>query len=378
MDKLRNVENALRVGTVLRGAPHALERVYELCELSSLSALGSVNTAVAPPEPSQIHVTVTAKGEPKISCPIAKSIQIIMFERPKPTRMQYVSLDPISLEIDDKEELMMGGMDAENEKAEIKRKEREAALVEKLKLHTVIKHRPTAKERALPRIVHQINFSWEVQNLLQKNISLIGTRRKRTLSVSERVIEQATTVKDIVLEVIWHVVVTYVWPLIRAGFVLALTGHRVVAEVLLQVLEYRFKPDYAALKDVSATAQQVEIRLQQFCYWPMQYVTLRKRKDDWMSITTSHADYIRFYNSLWLVANDVIIGIALGSAIIDNSEWLAYQISKLLDSYTVTSLQQTLSWLMDWPAGLKLNTELARFLGDLFLWVIDYWSSRYC
>jgi phosphatidylinositol N-acetylglucosaminyltransferase subunit Q len=30
---------------------------------------------------------------------------------------------------------------------------------------------------------------------------------------------------------------------------------------------------------------------------------------------------------------------------------------------------------MYWPAGLKLNTELARFLGDLFLWVIDYWSS---
>lgn len=373
--ELRNVENALRVATLLRGAPHALQRVYELCELSSLSVLGSVNTASAPPEPSQIHVTLNAKGDPQIACPIAKSIQIIQFERPKPTRMQYISLNPISLEIDDKEELMMGGMDAEDEKAEAKRREKEAALVEKLKLHTVVKHRPTAKERALPRIVHQINFSWELQNLLQKNISLVGTRRRRTLSVSERVIESATTMKDIVLENIWYAIVTYVWPLIRAGFVLTLTGHRVAAEVLLQVLEYRAQPDYAALKDISATAQQVEIRLQQFCYWPMQYVTLRKRKDDWMSITTSHADYIRFYNSLWLVANDVIIGIALGSAIIDNSEWLAFQISVLLDSYTVTSLQQTLSWLMDWPAGLKLNTELAQFLGDLFLWVIDYWSS---
>jgi hypothetical protein len=34
-------------------------------------------------------------------------------------------------------------------------------------------------------------------------------------------------------------------------------------------------------------------------------ITLRKRKDDWESVTTSHPDYIRFYNSLWLVANDV-------------------------------------------------------------------------
>ena len=30
---------------------------------------------------------------------------------------------------------------------------------------------------------------------------------------------------------------------------------------------------------------------------------------------------------------------------------------------------------MDWPAGLKLNTELALFLGDLFLWVIDLWKG---
>jgi len=49
-----------------------------------------------------------------------------------------------------------------------------------------------------------------------------------------------------------------------------ITCHRVVAEALLLVLEWRLQPDYAALKDISATAQQVEIRLQQFCYWPMQ------------------------------------------------------------------------------------------------------------
>ena len=279
--------------------------------------------------------------------------------------------------IEDKAELMMDGMDADHEKAEAERRENQALLVEKLKLHTVTKHRPTAKELALPRIVHQINFSWELQSLLEKNISLVGSRRRRTLSVSERVIETASTVKDHVLAAIWYALVTYLYPLMRAGFVLALIWHRSAAEVLLRILEYRPKPDYAALKDISATAQQVEIRLQQFCFWPMQYVTLRKRKDDWMSITTSHAEYIRFYNSLWLVANDVIIGIAVGSAIIDNNEWLAHHISNILGSYTVTSLQQTISWLMDWPAGLKLNNELAQFLGDLFLWVIDYWASKY-
>jgi len=29
------------------------------------------------------------------------------------------------------------------------------------------------------------------------------------------------------------------------------------------------------------------------------------------------------------------------------------------------------------PGGLKLNKELDKFLGDLFLWLIQIWSSKY-
>jgi phosphatidylinositol glycan class Q protein len=72
----------------------------------------------------------------------------------------------------------------------------------------------------------------------------------------------------------------------------------------------------------------------------------------------------------------VIIGIALGSYIIDNSAWVAECISKTLSWYTVTALNDMIVWLKNNPAGLKLNDELAAFLGDLFLWVIDHWSSE--
>jgi phosphatidylinositol glycan class Q protein len=293
--------------------------------------------------------------------------------------MQYISLNPISLALGDKPEITFhapGSVDAEEEREEIRQRKRTQALVEKLKYHSVVKHPPSQKELALPRIVNQINCAWEVHQLLQKNISLVGARSRRSLSVSERVVESATTMRDFILVAIWQLITLYIYPVIRRGFVIGLVCHRFVAEALLLVLEWRAKPDYAALKDISATAQQVEIRLQQFCYWPMQYVTLRKRKRDWSSVTTSHPDYIRFYNSLWLVANDVIIGIALGSYIIDNSAWVAETISGILSTYSIAALQRTITWLMDWPAGLKLNTELAAFLGDLFLWVIDHWSSR--
>ncbi|KAJ8063659.1 hypothetical protein OCU04_007522 [Sclerotinia nivalis] len=375
----RNVENALKVGTLLRNASHPIERIYELCGQSSLQVLGLANSPKADVDTLQIRATTgSAYKLPQISCARASTNQIVVFDRPQPNRMQYISLKPISLALDDKAEMTFhapGSVDAEEEKEEIRQRKRTQELVEKLKYHSVVKHPPSQKELALPRIVNQINCAWEVHQLLQKNISLVGARSRRSLSVSERVVESATTMRDFVLLAIWQLITLYIYPILRRGFVIGLICHRFAAEALLLVLEWRAKPDYAALKDISATAQQVEIRLQQFCYWPMQYVTLRRSKRDWASVTTSHPEYIRFYNSLWLVANDVIIGIALGSYIIDNSAWVAETISDILSTYSIAALRRTIKWLMDWPAGLKLNTELAAFLGDLFLWVIDHWSS---
>ncbi|KAH6615604.1 N-acetylglucosaminyl transferase component-domain-containing protein [Chaetomium sp. MPI-SDFR-AT-0129] len=377
----RNVEFALKVGTLLRNAPHPVSRIYELCGQSTINVLGLANVPdTADVDPSWIRATVVPGCQiPAVTCSRASSVQLILFERPQPERMQYMSLHPIALALDDKHDSFRqevpDGSEDDDEKDERRKKDHKKRLVEKLRQHSISKRIPSEKEKALAKIVNQINWAWELETLLQKNVSRIGTRPKRSLSVSERVVESATTARDMMLVWMWNLFTAYVWPIIKRIFVMGLMGHRIAAELLLRILEWRAQPKYAALKDISATAQQVEIRLQQFCYWPMQYVTLRRRKNDWESVTTSHPDYIRFYNSLWLVANDVIIGIALGSYIIDNASWVAEEISQLLSQYTVDALQTSISWLMGWPAGLKLNNELGAFLGDLFLWVIDYWSS---
>lgn len=344
-----------------------------------MHVLGSANSSTTT-DLAQINARLGPEFKtPQITCGNASTIQVIMFRRPLPHRMQYISLSPISLALEDKDDSFVkhapGSLEADFERqVEVNRRAKQE-LVKKLKFHVVSRHQPSIKEVALQHIVNQVNCSWELHRLMQRNIALVGVRSRRSLSVSERVVESANSMRDFVVLFIWQLITLYIYPIIRRTFITGLICHRVVAEALLTVLEYRARPDYAALKDISATAQQVEIRLQQFCYWPMQYVTLRKRKDDWESVTNSHPEYIRFYNSLWLVANDVIIGIALGSYIIENSEWVGGQIGAILTTYTVAVLQRTISWLMYWPAGLKLNNELAQFLGDLFLWVIDYWSS---
>ncbi|KAI9827626.1 MAG: hypothetical protein M1819_006915 [Sarea resinae] len=305
------------------------------------------------------------------------TVQVIMYDRPNSTRMQYLSLNPISLALEDKVDDSGKSLSSFDvlDAAEKKERDRKMELVEKIKMHTVIRHPPTQKELSLPTILNQVNCSYEIDKLLRKNISLVGTRTKRSLSVSERVVESATSVWEYFVYSLWDLFIYWIYPVITRLFIVGLICHRIAAEMVLRVLEWRLRPDYSALKDISATAQQVDIRLQQFCYWPIQYLTLRKRKNDWESVTDSHPDYIRFYNSLWLVANDVIIGIAIGSYIIENAGYVAHQIDSILSAYTVEGLQRMISWLMGWPAGLKLNTELANFLGDLFLWVIEYWAG---
>ncbi|KAI0189501.1 N-acetylglucosaminyl transferase component-domain-containing protein [Xylaria flabelliformis] len=376
----RGVENALKTGILLRNARNPVARIFELCGQASMHVLGLTNATLGTLfDPSWVQaITHPSKSLPRVTCTKASSIQTILFDRPNPRRMQYISLNPIALSLSDKNQTSYAGSpepEVEDEKQEQKNKRNANHLVEKIKQHSVIQHLPSSKDKALAKIVNQMNWAWELEHLLQRNVSLIGPRPKRTLSVSERVVEHATTMRDTAVLWVWDMIIIYVFPVVRRAFIITLLAHRLVAEALLLVLEWRLRPTSPALKDISATAQQVEIRLLQFCYWPMQYVKLRLRKNDWDSVTTSHPDYIRFYNSLWLVANDVIIGIALGTYIIENAEWAADMINMLLDKYTITALQSSISWLMGWPAGLKLNSELALFLGDLFLWVIDYWSS---
>ncbi|KAM3456773.1 hypothetical protein MY3296_001431 [Beauveria thailandica] len=376
----RNVEIHLRSNTFFRSGPHSSSRIYELCGHSSMHVLGLSNaTSHALVDPSWVCATTSASREPRITCAKASSVQLILYDRPRPKGMQYISLNPISLALGDKwyasDDGKGDGSEGEEERRERQHQEAKLRLVNKLKQHSIFIRSASARDKALEKVVHQVNWSWELEQTLQKNVGKLGPRPKRGLSVSERVVESTTAMRNYILMQLWNAFVIYIFPFIRKGFVMLLFLHRAMAEMLLLVLEFRIKPGYAALKDVSATAQQIEIRLLQFCYWPMQYITLRQRKMDWASVNTSHPDYIRFYNSLWLVANDVIIGIAIGSYIIENADWVSAKVNDLLRVYTVDALQSSISWLMGWPAGLKLNGELASFLGALFLWVITYWSN---
>ena len=361
----------------MRYSPHPIQDLFKRCGHSSLRVLGSLNPCTVPDrfDPALLVTLTDRRRFPQLHCSDeAMAIQIILYDRPDPSRMQYLSLAPMSLALGDKADFgrwdpAVDSLEEEDEREKRKRK----MLVEKLKLHTVVSRPPSQKELLLPLTIDQVNCSSELNDVLQRNTGMIGTRLKRGLSVSERVVESANDLWDYLYIGLCYIL-TWIRPVAARLFIVGLMSHRVAAELVLRLLNWR--PQSTALKDVSATAQQVDIRLQQFCYWPIQYLTLRRRKATWESVTNSHPEYIRFYNSLWLVANDVIIGIALGSYIVENSTFVASQVDKVISAWSIEGLRDMISWLMEWPGGLKLNNELAEFLGDLFIWVIDHWAGK--
>ena len=393
--QIRSVESALRVGALFRNSLYPVARIFQLCDQPNMLVLGTLNH----PSPSEMFdptricaFTLAGSMRPYIYCPpdAELAVQIVLFDPPNPTQMQYMSLEPMSLALGksywpaQETNYMPDDVDVDEERE----RRRTAELVAKLRFHTVVRHHPTRKELALSVILRQINCAQEVADLLQKNTPLVGPRRKRSLSVSERVVESAQSLYAFAAWSLWTLFMAYVYPFLLYIFKVAVIGHRIAAEGLLQILEWplpikkiqlpesrRPMNGRLALKDISACCQQVHLRLQQFSYYPTQYSLLRSRKATWSSFPTTNSDYIRFYNSLWLVANDVIIGIALGSFISDNAQATSQLIGGVLDEYTIEGLKRMIRWLMSYPGGLKLNTELAAFLGDLFLWVIEYWSS---
>lgn len=376
------MENALRVGALFRGSRHPLQNIFEKCGNATLEVLGVLNPKLdARQDHDYAIVAYTERSVPypRIHLPYhPKAVtQLVIFATMMPNRMQYMSLKPMSLAIEHK----LDSPDSESgwleiDVAERAEKQRLAALVEKMRLHTVVKHSPTTKELMIPIILSQINCAFELNALLQKNIGLVRLRSRRTLSVSERVVESATNLWDYLWWLMAYIFYNFAYPVATRIFMFGLISHRIAGEGIVMMADWRLTPQGVALKDISATAQQVDLRLQQFCYWPVQYLTLQKSKDDWESVTNNHAEYIRFYNSLWLVANDVIMGIAVGTFVIENADSIAAQADMYIGTLTIDGLRRMISWLMVYPAGLKLNTELAVFLGDLFLWVIDYWAGK--
>lgn len=128
---------------------------------------------------------------------------------------------------------------------------------------------------------------------------------------------------------------------------------------------------------ISATAQQIDLRCQQLCYFPIQYKKIYHSEPDHENELPykTYPDYIRFYNTIWLILNDISLGLIASALITENSEVLCSTLSRLIKSFLYDYLKTATVGLANNPFGIKLNGELANFLSDLFLWFIEFFNT---
>ncbi|KAI0922868.1 hypothetical protein AcV5_009737 [Taiwanofungus camphoratus] len=140
----------------------------------------------------------------------------------------------------------------------------------------------------------------------------------------------------------------------------------------MRVFVMVFHSTWDFVKDRSVTIEQLDIRFEQACFVFKQVPILYLGQN--ASSVKSISRYIKFYNCIWLIFNDIIVGVAFGSFLIENKLVLSRMLGYFLQRYLVKSMQDALLWLNNWPAGLKLNTELSQFFCYTLLGIISAWG----
>ncbi|KLO14228.1 Gpi1-domain-containing protein [Schizopora paradoxa] len=121
-----------------------------------------------------------------------------------------------------------------------------------------------------------------------------------------------------------------------------------------------------------STVSQFLVRVRHMKFLVEQYEVLTNRS--YRNDMRGSAKYIRFQNHVWLIMNDIIMGIAATAFLYENRVFLATVLYRVYMETTVIGLNRILTWLDNWPAGLKLNTELSHFLFLLFTGLAKAWE----
>ncbi|KIO32566.1 hypothetical protein M407DRAFT_18607 [Tulasnella calospora MUT 4182] len=274
-------------------------------------------------------------SDPEVS---ANPQRIVLYKRPQISGHHFFTLRPLHLDITDTNQKK----DEVDNVADLK-----SILSDRMSLLAELDYtRPAVDAQSLQPVINQLNAAYEIDRLLKHSL------KSGNYGLSEIIISG-----------------------MRSAF-----RHAAPLWIPLRFIR-RFTTDVCNLsvlnlgdtKDISSTLQQVDTRMEQATILPSQAHLIQQRSRK--NISYSSAQYISFYNCVWLILNDVIIGTTVGLLLLENNNVLGIKLAGLTRTYTVDMLQETLMWLDNWPVGLKLNTELSHAFCILFVGLTDLWSN---
>ncbi|WVN87183.1 uncharacterized protein L203_102360 [Cryptococcus depauperatus CBS 7841] len=120
------------------------------------------------------------------------------------------------------------------------------------------------------------------------------------------------------------------------------------------------------------------LRLDQLCTRLEQVTSISiryKRYRQAMDIREKSRGYNLFWNTVWLILNDLILGHVASNLLAIYHPWLIAHLPSAFDEYLVKMPISGLRWLNDWPVGLKLNTPLCQFFCMAIEACIRRWNN---
>ncbi|KZV88868.1 Gpi1-domain-containing protein [Exidia glandulosa HHB12029] len=143
--------------------------------------------------------------------------------------------------------------------------------------------------------------------------------------------------------------------------------------VIVRAMEHHVIPPARRLSSITATASQVHLRALQVVYAAneMERAQQQQGRNSWSAC----GPYVSFWNCVWLLLNDCILGYAVGNFLMENHVWIGSAIGAAVQWTAHECIAESLAWLDSWPVGLKLNTELSSFFHIAFLAITRIFSS---
>ncbi|KAL7410712.1 N-acetylglucosaminyl transferase component-domain-containing protein [Mrakia frigida] len=321
----------------------ALSRVWTTIEGPRLEILGRIGTEDSKegcalgwePDGSRIELRISTKGVPS-----HPTLQTIIYHPPNPQKHHFLALSPLELDVSVNTSFDSPPPGSLQEAMEAS----EAG-------NTMSRGRERSKkiEGSFREAIKLINASYSISLRLTSELQSKGSSSSSLYS-------------------------TTVFPP-SEPLSPNLQRLRAIPLFLLRLLHTRLPFGGPLLKDISATVNQIDVRAEQAAFLPTQLFVLSSSASSDSDIASGRSRYIHFYTTLWLIANDVIFGRAFGIILCEQNELFGHALGRIAQRYVVELPSETLRWLDDWPGGLKLNTDLSRFISSAFLSLIAFWDQ---
>ncbi|PWN35252.1 Gpi1-domain-containing protein [Meira miltonrushii] len=289
--------------------------------------------------PQLQSVRIVAKNE-SLSC----AISTVIYEIPRPDQMQYTSLEPMILP-------QSSGADAS------------------LTSH----QKESIQSQRLERLVDLDPVRFADLNHRYKDGTAPGEAFRHCIDLINQVAyaREATTSSNLN----WHD--AKVKRSKESKFAKSWEIAAKSAQSIRTLLTSSIHPSIPALVTISASARQLSLRLGQISIWPSLARRLRlARVREHQPVSLLGPQYTALYNGVWLVANDLIVGQAVGLILCDRSDQIATFLKAKLGPILTVAIIETLHWLDSWPLGVKLNTPLSRFFCDMYTGMTEIWSEQ--